>query len=405
MSFEALSHLLLPADGRPSLVLETDLRWSLDGTLAAARPDVIVWGRGPAPSGTAIRLLAQMAVARERALLMLRLRPPQPYRVRGVHRWPPPRLVDGPVRNRIREALLGGVIVELSSGPTPPRLLDDAARAAGYAGRVREFGAGSGGSALARLRAEGEHRILRVAQAGQPADPAHAAMALERLAPLRIPVVPRLLGRGRAMSASWTLETELPGRRPPRVTPGIARQVAAICRQLPRASAGPTALHQDLDRIAAAIPDRRRQLLDLEATVSGRLARLPLAMRHGDLWAGNLLVSGDRLTGIVDWDSWHAAAAPGIDLLHLLAADTALRTKREIGEVWLDRPWRSPGFAAMAADYWGAMVESPTATELDAVGVAWWAAEIGHALELAPEQAQDRRWVGLNVERVLESLA
>jgi hypothetical protein len=400
-----MARLLLPADGRPSLVVETDPRWSLAGTLAAGRPDVIVWGRAPAPSGTATRLLAQMAVARERALLTLRLRPPRPYRVRGVHRWPPPRLVDGSARNRLREALLGGVIVELSSGQPPPRLLDAAARAAGYAGRVSEFGAGSGGSALARLRAEAQHRIMRVAQAGQPADPAHAADALECLAPLRIPVVPRLLGRGRALSVSWTLEAELPGRRPPRVSPGIARQVAAICRQLPRASGGPTALRHDLDRIAAAIPDRRRPLMDLDETVSGRLARLPLVMRHGDLWAGNLLVSGDRLTGIVDWDSWHAAAAPGIDLLHLLAADTALRTKREIGEVWLDRPWRSEAFASIAADYWAAIGGRPTAAELDAVGVAWWAAEIGHALALAPEQAQDRRWVGLNVEAVLGSLA
>jgi Phosphotransferase enzyme family len=404
VSFQALARLLLPADGRRSLVVETGPRWSWEAA-PASKPDIMVWGRGPAPSGTPTRVLAAMALARERALVKLKIRPPRPYRVTAVHRWPPAKLRAGSARNRIREVLLGGAIVELATGDPPPRVLDAAARAAGFDDPVRRFGAGSGGSALATLRDGSGRHVLRVAGIGQPADPAHAAEALERLASLGIDVVPQVRGRGRVLTASWTLETRLPGRRPARVSATIARQVAAVCRQLPRASGGPTALRQDLDRIAAAIPDRRRPLMDLSETVSGRLARLPLVMRHGDLWAGNLLVSGDRLTGIVDWDSWHAAAAPGIDLLHLLAADTALRTKREIGEVWLDRPWRSEAFALMAADYWAAIGDRPTAGELDAVGVAWWAAEIGHALELAPEQAQDRRWVGLNVEAVLGSLA
>src|SRR6266849_6153043 len=127
-------------------------RCSLDGTAPASRPDVIVWGRGPAASGTGTRVLAGMAVARERALLTLKLRPPRPYRVTAVHRWPPARLSAGSARNRIREVLLGGAIVELASVHPPARVLDAAARAAGFDDPVRRFATGSGGSALATLR-------------------------------------------------------------------------------------------------------------------------------------------------------------------------------------------------------------------------------------------------------------
>jgi hypothetical protein len=404
VSFQALAGLLLPADGRRSLLVETDPRWSLDGTAPASRPDVIVWGRGPAASGTATRVLAGMALARERALLRLKLRPPRPYRVTAVHRWPPARLSAGSTRNRIREVLLGGAIVELASGHPPARVLDAAARAAGFDATIRRFGTGSGGSALATLKDGSGWHVLRVSAIGQPADPVHAADALSRLASLGVDVVPQLRGRGSVLTASWTLETRLPGRRPARVSPAMARQVATFCGKLPRASSGPTAMQADLDRIIGSMPQRRGQLTDLAGRTSGRLARLPLIMRHGDLWAGNLLVSGNRLTGIVDWDNWHAAATPGVDVLHLLAADAALRSKRELGEIWLERPWRSPAYSSIAADYWASLGVRLSDDELEAVGVAWWAAATSHALELAPEQVEDRRWVGLNVEAVLERL-
>jgi phosphotransferase family enzyme len=405
VSFQALARLLLPADGAPSLVVEADAGWKL-GTRTTSGPRSVIWGRAPAPSGTAIPRLARIAAARERALLGVRVRPPKPYRVSGVYRWRPPRLVAGRLRNRLRDALLGGAIVELVRDPPAPRVLDAVAAAAGHRGQVRRFTASSGGSALVKLE-DGvmqAGRILRLAQAGQPADPARAAEGLERLAPLGIGVVPRLLKRGVACGASWSLESALPGRRPAWVTPTIAFQVAGACARLPRAAGGPTALEADLERIAVALPDRSRALTEAGARAARVLACLPLVMRHGDLWAGNLLVDGNQLTGIVDWDSWHPAGVPGTDLLHLLTADTALRTRREMGQVWIERPWTSAAFRSLSAGYWEALDLRPDSDVLEAVGVAWWAGEIGHALKLAPEQARDERWVALNVEMILQRL-
>ena len=65
--------------------------------------------------------------------------------------------------------------------------------------------------------------------------------------------------------------------------------------------------------------------------------------RHGDLWSGNLLVAGRRLTGVLDWDAWHPAAVPGTDLLHLVATEQAHRTRHSLGSVWMVTtfPWGS----------------------------------------------------------------
>src|SRR5436305_1729138 len=116
----------------------------------------------PAPS-----FLRERASKHRRSSLAVAVRPERPYRVSGVYRWRPPRLVAGHVRNRLRDTLLGGAVVELVRDPRRPRVLDAVAAAAGHPGDVRRFTAGSGGSALVRLEDAGVHagRILRLAQA------------------------------------------------------------------------------------------------------------------------------------------------------------------------------------------------------------------------------------------------
>lgn len=58
------------------------------------------------------------------------------------------------------------------------------------------------------------------------------------------------------------------------------------------------------DRTRAALRALRRRL-------RGRTA--PLTTTHGDFWPGNILVSGDRVTGVVDWENARAAASPLAD--------------------------------------------------------------------------------------------
>jgi hypothetical protein len=405
VSFQAVAFLLMPTEpGRRGLALEANERWQFEGMPPAAA-DLVVWGRAPWPSGTGLRTLARAALARERALTRLRAKPPVPWQVVAIHRWLPSDLVTKRARNKIRAAFLSGALVELASAGRPRRVIDAASLMAAGGATVDGFLPGSGGSALTRLRlADGTDGILRVARAGGPSDPAHAADALKRLALDRSGLVPRLLARGVTSGASWSLESSLRGRRPDRVTPPLGLALGRFCAALPRTEGPPTAHRDDLDRIAATFPLHQPVLRRLSCRLDAWLQPLPGVMRHGDLWSGNLLTEGSTLTGVVDWDGWHAAAAPGTDLLHLLGMEGALRSRRQVGELWLERPWNSQAFERLSDEYWRSLSVRPDAQTLEAVGIGWWAGQVAHSLSRDPSLARDRRWTGANVDAVLTAL-
>jgi aminoglycoside phosphotransferase (APT) family kinase protein len=144
--------------------------------------------------------------------------------------------------------------------------------------------------------------------------------------------------------------------------------------------------------------------MDLTRYLAAELSALPAVTRHGDFWLGNLLVNRGRLSGVVDWDGWHAAGVPGTDLMHFLGTELALRTKREIGEIWLRRPWRSDAFTATSRQYWRSLGLSPTVRQLDAVAIASWAGQLAHDIGRQPQLALDGRWVTANVERVIQGI-
>jgi aminoglycoside phosphotransferase (APT) family kinase protein len=128
-------------------------------------------------------------------------------------------------------------------------------------------------------------------------------------------------------------------------------------------------------------------------------------IRHGDLWAGNLLVRRRHLTGIIDWDAWHPSALPGVDLLHLVATTQAVRSKRGVGDTWLRQPWQSEDYHSATSDYWKATRIVPNARFLSAVGIAWWAGHVAASVRRLPHLATDENWVASNFERVLEAVA
>jgi hypothetical protein len=124
-------------------------------------------------------------------------------------------------------------------------------------------------------------------------------------------------------------------------------------------------------------------------------------MRHGDLWAGNLLVERGVLRGVVDWDAWHPAAVPGTDLLHLLAMQEAVRRGRSLGELWRERPWEWAAFRQLTGGYWRALGLAPNRDVREAVAWAWWANQVACSLARLPELAMDEQWLRRNVEVVL----
>lgn len=313
--------------------------------------------------------------------------------------------VAGP-RARVRDALRSGALVELSSLPAGSRVLDAVTSDAGAVALDGAIHVGAGGAVLVPVvLGSGTRAVLRLAAAGTAGDPASVADTLERLRLAGVALAPRLQGRGQVAGASWAVEQALRGQRPSELTPALARQIATACAGFPPAVGPPSAPVDDLDHVAACLPDRAGAIRAIAQEVVGGLRDLPAVLRHGDLWTGNVLVDQGELTGLVDWDASHPVAAPGADVLQLVASEGRRRARHSLGQAFVDRPWRSAMFTAVVADYWSALGLDPGAVVLDAVGIAWWATEVSGTLKRFPERAADEQWLDANVDAVLARFA
>jgi hypothetical protein len=402
---QTLSFPLMPADpGRRGQVVEAPPDWRFDPDALDPRADAVVWGRMPDRTPS-VRQAARTAAAREATLRTVSGRVPSRLRLVGIHRLAPRRLQAGGLRGRARAAVRGGALVELSGMPAGNRILDRVLEEAGVRRLEGSFHAGAGGGLLARVAAADESvALLRVASAEAPGDPAPEGEALDRLAGTGVPFIPSVHGRGRAAGASWLVEQALPGRRPQRVTGRLARQVALFCRTLPIGDGPPTATAADLAGIAARLPDREQAVVRLAAAVSGGVEGLPAIVRHGDLWAGNLLVVRGTLAGVVDWDAWHPAGIPGADLVQLLGTELRRRARQALGVAVSSRPWRRAELAQAVRVYLDAMGIRADDDVLELAGIAWWAAEVHGTITRLPHRAADEAWLETNVDAVLSGL-
>jgi hypothetical protein len=119
------------------------------------------------------------------------------------------------------------------------------------------------------------------------------------------------------------------------------------------AAAAPIALLDGVAaRIAARWPDNP-QALDLAERLGPLAARLASAgtqrtVVHGDFWAGNLLISRDAVTGVVDWAAAELSGEPLRDVVRFVLSYS----------LYLDRHTRPgrpvSGHPGLRADGWGA---------------------------------------------------
>ena len=397
----------LPADpDRHGAAIEAPPDWRRTLIPAAGELDVVVWGRPPDPNPSSARGL-RSALAREWALHRISVVGQPGYRVAEIHRLAAGGLTGGR-RGRLRQALRAGALVELTRLPPGGRVLDAVLTAADARLTGAPLGFGSGGTLIARVAlGRAEHALLRLAEVNAPGDPAPTGETLEKVTSLGVALAPQPLGRGTTAGASWTLETLRPGRRPSRLSPGLIREVAAALAAFPRTEGRPWALEADLRRIVAHVPSRAERTDPLAEAIAGELAQspaLPAVLRHGDLWAGNLLVADGTLSGIIDWDAAHPAGVPGSDLVQLVATELRGRQRRSLGAAFVARPWDSTEFRVAAADYWPVIGIEPNPRLIELAGLAWWAAEVNGTVTRLPHRATDERWLASNVDPVLAAL-
>lgn len=395
----------MPASARHhGLVIEAAPNWSFDPGILSSEADVVVWGR-TSDGSSPLRLAARSALARELTLGTLRHRTGKRLHLAGSYRLRPNQLARSGIRNRLRAALRSGAMVEFTSLPSGSRILDVVASDAGAAHTVNDVHLCSGGGVVAEIAlTNGVSYILRLQRAGSLGDPARLADTLEFLNAVGVSLAPLLHSRGQTSGASWTVEQLLPGKRPEQVTPSLALQVAEVCARFPRAECSPTSLAADLHGVAKLLPQWGGALDRLAVDLASTVEKLPGVLRHGDLWAGNLLIDRDQLTGLVDWDAAHPAAVPGADLLQLFATEARRMQRLALGPAFLTHPWRLDKFKEITGPYWRSLRIRPTSAMLEAIGLAWWITEVHGTLTRLPHRVSDERWVSTNVDSVLTSL-
>jgi Phosphotransferase enzyme family len=380
-------------------VVEVDPRWTWEDP---AEADVALLGRPPHRSMVSPVTAVLHVLRRERFLAVVTQRPPTRLLLRDIHRLAPPPGRAGTMRNAVRNALLGGLLIHFERHDQVPTILDAAARDAGVAVRAGSFKPGSDRAAVARVQMPtGEDAILRIAPAATPSDPAQAAGALTVLEAAGISKVPRIRGRGLTAESSWVVESVLPGSRAQRVNSEIFSQVVALCATFPSEARPPTALAQDLEALARRFPRWAPAFEEIERNKRPVVSSLPGVLRHGDLWPGNVLMRGSQLSGLIDWDSWHVSSVPGVDLLQLFIARRRPRARRSLSDVYRAQPWRSQSFVMATRSYWRALGIDATQALLDTVALAWWAGRARGALDRHERLAGDPLWVTRNIDAVL----
>ncbi len=223
-----------------------------------------------------------------------------------------------------------------------------------------------------------EAAVLRL---GDPTDPEHGRRFATEVAALRVAGDHRLPAArltatdldGAATGSLAVLTTVLPGhsRIPMVASTERLRGLGAVAAALQSVPLAP----------GPALPPRTRSIADVDFAAQRReegttallaaaeelLDRLPVpegptVFVHGDLWFGNTLWSGDRCTGLVDWDC-AGAGSPGIDL-GAARFDAALMFGLPAAEQVLAGWQRATGRRADQVAYWDVVAASGTLADM-----------------------------------------
>ena len=314
-------------------------------------------------------------------------------RARGVReRLPLRAVVVG--RREVQPSLLEAVLAEVGS-TAPARALSVRARG-GLVLAFADRGVVRVGVGPAAAKLERQARALAALDALSPSDDIRT-------------LVPWQLEAGRTGIGHWALERALEGRTAS-APEGDAFFQSCVEFLVALFRAGRGGREPRLERFARAVasvaPDDATALERLAARLEERFATLPRGFAHGDFGLPNLLESGGRLSGVVDWEAAGDGRLPFLDLFHLYVEDR-LGPREELGEALVRHllPWARRGGPPWASEYAGRLGLRAEPEILSALAAAWWLDVIGYAIEQYDPATRWRRdWVERNVGIALRGL-
>jgi hypothetical protein len=226
----------------------------------------------------------------------------------------------------------------------------------------------------------------------RPVDGQVRALRSLRAAGFDSPLVPWPLEDGKLGLGHWSREPLLRGTPPERLDGAHLDECVEFLAELFEAPA-------ELEHRRSYPPE----LASLGERVSGLR---PLGFAHGDFHTGNLLTSGGRLTGVIDWD----AAGPRLplhDYLHLIATDDYLRHRRNLGPTIVQflLPWARSGGDERARGLLSRIGVEATPDLLENLVTAYWLDFVGRDLVKSSDRAHRRRWHEENIDLVAKALA
>jgi aminoglycoside phosphotransferase (APT) family kinase protein len=259
-----------------------------------------------------------------------------------------------------------------------------------------------GGGPAADLLARSGENVAALLAAGPP------SAVRERL------LVP--LARGSTGPVRWTLEHWVAGRHPVRMSARLWNECLGFIVALhgapartPDATNGAAwSLEPDFRALEQHADDRgRHTLARLEAELRRRLADVPRGWAHGDFWPANLVVEGDRLRAVLDWDSASAGAPAMLDLMHLLLLSDRRTRRLPHGSRSIDvlLPLAHGGGDARMRRYCAATATPGAASTLEGLALAYWVSRVGRDLRTYQNRPGRRAWMDANLHRPLQALA
>lgn len=196
--------------------------------------------------------------------------------------------------------------------------------------------------------------------------------------------------------AHWSREPRLPGEAPAELGDGLLDDCVIFLGGLfeSKVHARASALGSPSEPAVSAVAERVRALA------------LPRGFGHGDFHRGNLLVSGGRLTGVVDWDAAGPGRLPLLDYLHLIATEDYLRHRRNLGPTIVEflLPWARAGGDERARGLLSRVNVEATPRLLEDLVAASWLDFVEGDLAKSADRAARPRWMRENVDLVARAL-